>query len=337
MKKWAGITVLFLALAGLIGALSQLSREGGGAQEGAAPMASPAGGEAVDARRLAPQEAGGGAVGTTTSGGAVAAVPAPSPVAGGHVEGFLGGSGVTVDLIGPKVVKTARLSVVVRRGHFGDAFDEATQVARRYAGFVESSATSGTRSRSGRLTIRVPTSAFELAIRDLRALGRVDGQSIQGQDVTAEYVDLQARLRNWESQETVLLRLMRQANTVEETLRVQRELQDVQLNIEQLRGQLRVLNNQTSMSTIDVAMRESGVPANGGAHRDNGTSLGEAWDDATDGFLSVIAAIVIGLGYLIPITVIAVAAWFVYRRVRPPLPVREGIASRLRETGPPQA
>jgi hypothetical protein len=160
--------------------------------------------------------------------------------------------------------------------------------------------------------------SFELALGDLRDLGRVEAQSIRGQDVTAEFVDLQARLRNWEAQESVLLRLMSRATTVEQTLRVQRELQDVQLQIEELRGQLRVLNNQTSMGTIEVSMREAGAPLHPGRKAEGGgLTLGEAWDDAVDGFVGVLASVVIGLGYLIPIIALAALGWIGYRRLRP--------------------
>jgi hypothetical protein len=148
----------------------------------------------------------------------------------------------------------------------------------------------------------------------------VAAQSIRGQDVTAVFVDLQARLRNWEAQESVLLRLMRQATTVEQTLRVQRELQDVQLQIEELRGQLRVLNNQTSMATIDVSMREAGAPPPGRKAETGGLTLGEAWDDAVDGFIGVLGSVVIGLGYLIPITALAALVWLGYRRLRARVP-----------------
>jgi hypothetical protein len=232
-------------------------------------------------------------------------------------QAFLTEVGAPVGLVGPKIVKTANVSLVVPRHHFGSAFHDASLVASHYGGFVESSSTQGTRSRTGRLVIRVPSVSFELALGDLRDLGRIDGQSIRGQDVTAEFVDLRARLRNWEAQESVLLRLMGRATTVEQTLRVQRELQDVQLQIEELRGQLRVLNNQTSMGTIEVSMREAGAPAPGRTTESGGLSLGEAWDDAVNGFVGVLASVVIGLGYLIPITAIAALVWFGYRRLRP--------------------
>ena len=123
-----------------------------------------------------------------------------------------------------------------------------------------SSSTAGTRSHSGDLTIRVPAASFDDALRDLRALGTVERQSIQGQVVTSEFIDLGARLRTWEAQEAVLLGLMKQAGSIEATLRVQNELQDVQSRIEQIKGELRVLEDQTQLATIHVSMHEAGAP-----------------------------------------------------------------------------
>ena len=328
MKGWALLGVAFLALAGVIGLIAQLPDSGGGGG-GAVPNALTTPAPGAIQHEVADKVALGGAV------------PAPAPAGGaggGGAAGFSSGSAVSgaatsaprganqtlpaigapVSLIGPKIVKTADISLVVPRGHFGSAFHDASLVASHYGGFVESSSTRGTRSHTGRLVIRVPAVSFELALGDLRDLGRVEGQSIRGQDVTSEFVDLQARLRNWEAQESVLLRLMKQATTVEQTLRVQRELQDVQLQIEELRGQLRVLNNQTSMGTIEVSMREAGTPLHPGRKAEGGgLTLGEAWDDAVDGFVGVLASVVIGLGYLIPITALAALGWIGYRRLRP--------------------
>lgn len=215
--------------------------------------------------------------------------------------------------VGPRVIKTAEVTLEVRDGAFQDAFGDAQQVARRYSGFVTASATSGQQSRSGRVTLRVPAAQFEAALKDLHALGRVRSEDVRGEDVTAEFVDLEARLRHWLAQERVLLLLMEQATTIGETLNVQRRLEDVQLEIERIRGQLRVLDDQTSLATITVAVHEKGVvpqaaPGPG--------KLANAWDRALAGALDVIAAIVVGLGYLVPIALVVALMWLGVRTVR---------------------
>lgn len=214
--------------------------------------------------------------------------------------------------VGPKVIKTAEVSLEVRDGAFQNAFSQAQQVARRYGGFVTASATSGQAARSGQMTLRVPAAGFEAALGELHALGRVRSEQVRGEDVTAEFVDLEARLRHWLAQERVLLRLMDRATSIAETLTVQRRLEDVQLEIERIRGQLRVLRDQTSLATITVAVHEKGVapPAPGPG------TLASAWDRALAGALDVIAAIIVGLGYLLPIAVVLALIWLGVRGIR---------------------
>lgn len=252
-------------------------------------------------------------------GGAPAAAPMPTPgrAKGGPADeaGVLGE--FQLPGISQRIIKSATVSVQVRKGTFQERFQEATMVASRHGGFVSSSSTAEARRRSGELVIRVPASEFEATMGELKALGTVKGERISGRDVTAQFVDLEARLRNWEAQEEVLLRLMRRSKTIEDSLKVQRTLQDVQLAIEEIRGQLRVLGDQTELSTITLSMREAAVVA---AKPKEGLTFVRAWRQAIHAIAAVLTAGVIGLGYVLPIALIFFAlllAWLGYRRLRP--------------------
>ncbi|MBI2237037.1 MAG: DUF4349 domain-containing protein [Actinobacteria bacterium] len=226
-------------------------------------------------------------------------------------------AGQVATTVGPgdlaRIVKTAEISVVVDEGTFGDSFEAASEIAGRYGGFVQATSTRG--GRSGRLVMRVPAARFDDALRDLRDLGRVEAQSITGEDVTAQFVDLRGRLEISGARREVLLGLMAKATTIESTLRVQNALDDVQLRIEEIKGQLHLLQNQTDKATIRVSMRETGVPLE--AQNVENPSIRNAWDRAIAGFFGVIFAVVVGLGYLVPATILAAIGWFVYRRIRP--------------------
>jgi hypothetical protein len=254
-------------------------------------------------------------------------VPAATPGRVGGMRGVAEGPGrgedgsilgeFTLPQVTTKVVKTATLSIEVVRGRFDQQFEQATLVAARHGGFVASSRVTAGRHPRGTLVIRVPASQFEATLAELRRLGTVTGEDISGQDVTAQYVDLQARLRNWEAQEVVLLRLMRQSTSIEDSLKVQRALQDVQLAIEEIRGQLRVLDDQTEMSTISLSLTERGVPPV--PRPPTGISFSRAWQLALRGSMAVFAAVVVGLGYLVPIGLIGGAlalGWLGFRRAR---------------------
>jgi hypothetical protein len=110
---------------------------------------------------------------------------------------------------------------------------------------------------------------------------------------------------------------MGDAGTIEETLTVQRHLQDVQLRIEQISGELRALRDRTDLSTITVTIREQGAPPPEPSTGVDQPSLGKAWDEARAGFLKVIAGVVVALGYLVPLALFVLVALLLWRRFRP--------------------
>lgn len=294
MKRAALVLVAFLSVAAVIGFVVTRPREA--ADLGAGRASSPAGTTEATSPESEALVALGGAVPGPASDVAVSDNPSLPP-------------------LGQAVVKTAEISVVVPKGDFGDAFDTASLVAGRYGGYVESSSMSGTTARSGDLVVRVPSARFDDAMVDLRALGTVEHQAISGRVVTQDFIDLEARLRTWQAQEAVLIDLMSEASSVDATLRIQRELQDVQFRIEQIEGQLRVLEDQTALATIRVSLRESGAPIPLSHEAGTRPSLAEAWNKAVDGVLGVAYVTIVGLGYLVPITVLALMLWLAYRRV----------------------
>jgi hypothetical protein len=211
------------------------------------------------------------------------------------------------------IVKTARLSVVVERDTFAERFQDAMDVATANQGYVQTSSSRG--NGFGSLVIRVPSSRFEETLRELKELGiQVEGETVSGEDVTAQHIDLQARLRIARARRTVLLRLMDRATTIEQTLRVQNALDDVQLRIEEIQGALNVLDSRVSEATIALQIRETGVEP---LEKDvRNPSIPGAFDRAIAGFFAVIAGTVVGLGYLIPGLVIGLGVFLAVRFTR---------------------
>ena len=215
-------------------------------------------------------------------------------------------SAATLELppAGATVIKTAEVEVRLEHDAFSDAMARATEVASRHGGFVVSS----TRGEPGRgsVIIRVPADRFEVALGDVRALGEVDREHVAGQDVGQEFVDLEARLRNLEAQEAVLLRLFDEAGSVADTIRIQHELSGVQLDVEQIEGRLRYLRDQTALSTITIGLTEEGAA--------EASPLGTAWRQAGEAIVATVAVIVVGLGYLLPLVLIGGLAFLAVRR-----------------------
>ena len=105
------------------------------------------------------------------------------------------------------------------------------------------------------LTLRVPAANFDQALAALRALAQeVLAEQVTARDVTEEYTDLDARLRNLRAAETQLLALLEQAANVEDLLKVENRLAEVRGEIEQLQGRLNVLENRIALATIHVSL-----------------------------------------------------------------------------------
>lgn len=253
----------------------------------------------------------GGATGATGAGGAVRGAPGylstpadPTSVVG--IGGPLYADPLTIGELDERIIRTASISVVIPKDSFEDRFAKAVEVASSNGGFVSSSTT---RALSGDLRIRVPAENFDETLRALRALGDVKVQTIEGQDVTAEYVDLQARLRIATSRREALLELMNEAKSVGQTIHVQNALDQTQLQIEQLQGQIRLIDDQVALASIRLQLAEEGA----GPSPQQSTN---AFQRAGEGFVGVLETIVVGLGYLIPIALIGLLVWFVVSRIR---------------------
>ena len=213
--------------------------------------------------------------------------------------------------VGPSVIKTAELSVEVARGDFQESVQRAVQSAARYGGFVFSTTVDDDSSRSGTIVIRVPSVRFEEALDDLKGLGDTERESISGQDVSQEFVDLRARQRNLEAQEAVLLELMNRARSVTDTIRVQSELQGVQLDIERIRGQLRYLEDQTDLGTITAHLSEAGAAAS------KPGTIERAWQQAVEMSLRFLSTLIVASGVIIPLGILALIAYLIVRQLRP--------------------
>ncbi len=180
------------------------------------------------------------------------AMMAPSPV-----PPYYGSGGETAATASPKVIKSASLALEVKSSR--DSAKMVADVATLNEGFVESSnvAENADGTVSGYVTIRIPESKFDLAISSLTGLAlRVKTESVNGQDVTEQYTDLEARLKAAEAEEAQYLEILKKATNVQDILSVTQYLSSIRSQIESLQGQIKYLGNQTSYSTITVTLTE---------------------------------------------------------------------------------
>lgn len=105
------------------------------------------------------------------------------------------------------------------------------------------------------LTIRVPSDRFDEALSQLKKLdGEVLTSSVNAQDVTDQFVDVQARLDAQKAQEQQYLAILAKANTVDEILKVQSALSSTRMQIEQLQGQVNSMKSRIDYSTITMTI-----------------------------------------------------------------------------------
>ncbi len=332
-KGWMIATVALLALvaAGAVQArmgtsTSPSSRESTMASRATSDRAAPSGqvpspGADVagdPSSKLADRNAAGSAAATASSGGsggsAGATVGPSNP----------GSTGPAVVPDAPKVVRSADLRVKVGKGGFGDAFDRVASIAATYGGFVSASSTSAVEeSRSGELTVRVPSDRFDAARQGLGGLGNVESQSIRGEDVSGQLVDQGARLKSLQAQEDALRVLVGQARTVGEVLQVQSSLFNVRQQIEQLTAQKANLDQSATLATIKVSLFEPGAAAVVRPVAKDG-ALAHSLAQAVDGMLAVMGGMIVVVGWLVPVSVLGFLVWggsrLRRRRPAPPAP-----------------
>ena len=218
-----------------------------------------------------------------------------------------------------KIIRDGRIGIVIADGSFSKGVAGVTQIARRNGGFVLES--SSRDERSGALTLRIPAKRFDDTMLALRALsGQLDGevefQDITGQDVTAEFIDLGARLDILQDRRELLRDIQADATSSSEILRLAALIDDVTLEIENIQGRLNFLKDQVAEATINVEVRERDVQREDPGPDTENPSIADSFELAVQGFLRIVGAIVIGLGYLIPLGVIALLVWGVLTLVR---------------------
>ncbi|MEZ5334638.1 MAG: DUF4349 domain-containing protein [Methanolobus sp.] len=138
-------------------------------------------------------------------------------------------------------------------------------------------------------------------------------QSVNAQDVTEEYIDVSARLENLERQEARLQEILNMTSTVEEVLNVEKELERVRGEIESLTGRLNYLDDRIEFSTITINVREPRPITHSWGIRD-------ALSESVNGFISTVTALIIFVGYVLPLVIVVafliIVAILVRRRIR---------------------
>ena len=154
-----------------------------------------------------------------------------------------------------KLVRTESLGLIVKTPT--ETAEKIIQIAKGAEGFlVTSNVNGGANATSASLSIRVPAEEFDEVRAQIRKLSlRVESESIDAQDVTKQYVDQEARLRNLRAQEQQYLGILRKAATVKDTLEVSDKLNEVRGAIEERQAEFVALSKQVETVAINITLR----------------------------------------------------------------------------------
>jgi hypothetical protein len=234
------------------------------------------------------------------------------------------------NVLGRTVIRSGSMELEVES--VGMIFDRIRQVAEGHGGFVADSTFGGSAERQfAALTLRVPAERFGQLVEDLRGLAvEVRQISTSSQDITEEFSDLQATIRNLTAVEGQYLSLLSEAQGIGEILQVQDRLNQVRLQIDRTQGRINLLENLSSMATLHVML----TPVSAGTTGPDGTGIGQAIRDAWQSSLETVEAIasavvfaVVWSWWLLPIAALGALMWRrIGRRPSPAVDTPEGSA-----------
>jgi Domain of unknown function (DUF4349) len=220
-----------------------------------------------------------------------------------------------------KIIRNAELQIEIDVPTEG--LNKITSIAESLGGFVVTSELKQSDSNQQKPTqsvsviARVPSAQFNTAMERVRSLGnRVVHEKVSGQDVSEEYLDLEARIRTKKALEAQFLEIMKQAKSVSDALEVQSQLADVRTEIERLEGRHRFLDNQSALSTITITMQPP-APAIAVTTEGFGDNVRRSLGNSIEIAVSIVLGLVRFIIVLAPIVVLfGVPGWFLWRILR---------------------
>ena len=217
-----------------------------------------------------------------------------------------------------KIIYTSAVDVSVKD------VDEAVAKARQFVagikGYVAKSEVSGTAGyrRTATLTARVPADKYDVTVAEFGTLGVPTRSASDAQDVTEEFIDVQARLRNLKAEEQALNKLLEtSAGKLEDVLKIREHVVRVRSDIERVEGRLKYLTTMTDLATVVLTLREekeyipSSAPSFAGR-------AGRAFHDSTDALVRFgenVALAAVAVVPWLPVVLFVGGAVWVLRRV----------------------
>ncbi|HET7658038.1 MAG TPA: DUF4349 domain-containing protein [Bacillales bacterium] len=220
------------------------------------------------------------------------------------------------------VIYNANMDITVRK--FQQARNQIQSLIEQNGGYVVHSSFSetDTEKQTGTITTRIPQDKFHSFMNQIGQIAEnVKQSNVQGQDVTKQYVDLNARLKAKREVRDRLNSFLQKATDSSDLLKISNQLADVQEQIEQIKGQMNYLQNHSALATVTITMTDVGAGI--ADHKDLNTwgKIQQAFIGSINLIMNVVSALVVFIiGYspiLIILLIIAAVVYWLYRRKRP--------------------
>ena len=180
-------------------------------------------------------------------------VPAPACA----MEPSQGDAGATTEQLRSERMLVWKADLCIEVWNVGAAAADATAMAERQGGFIEQKSDRG--ETAANLTIRIPAKSFKAAVAGLETLGTVTSRNLAGEDVTEQYVDVVARLKNKIVLRDRLKQLLEKAVEVKDILAIETELNRVQADIDSMAGRIKSLQGQADYATVNLSLERKAV------------------------------------------------------------------------------
>ena len=191
------------------------------------------------------------------------------------------------------------------------ALQEAVTAANGYLESTDQGGSKDSGSRYTYYTARIPAENYRSFLTAAGEAGNVTSLNENAQDITAEYVDVEARLKALNDQRDRLNALADKAETTADLLEIESQLSDVQYQLESYTGQMRLMDNQVRYSTVDISLQEVRVLT------PTATTFGEKFVEAVTsgwrGFVDGAENLILVVVYLWPVVLIVLAILLVAR------------------------
>lgn len=273
-----------------------------------------------------------GASGTAASSSAAQDMMSSESMAAGGAESALLPEDVSTAENAQKLIYNADLELETTGF---DAAQDTLQAAVENTGawleYSEMNGSSEDQDRRLYYTVRVPVDNYRTFLEQAGQSGSVLSLNESAQDVTASYIDVEARIDSLEAQRERLAELAAQAETTADLLEIESQLSDVQYELESYTRQLRALDGQIAYSTVNVTLREVATLTPTGITFPE--RLGDAFSGGWSAFVTFLQGLILTLVYLWPLLLIAAAVVFAVRSLsrrhraahpKPPKPQKPG-------------